>query len=61
MIDPLFLHQGESPSIVLVSQPLTGENYPAWAHLVQKTLLAESKLGFVDGTSTLSSPLVTSS
>ena len=28
--DPLFLHHGENPCVVLVSQPLiSGENYPA--------------------------------
>ena len=30
--DPLFLHHGENPGAILVSQPLIGgENYPAWA------------------------------
>ena len=42
MDDPLFLHHGESTSIVLV----------------RKALLTKNKLGFIDGTLTLSSPLV---
>ena len=59
MDDPLFLHHGESPSIVLVTQPLTGsENYSAWARTVRKALLTKNKIGFIDGTLTLSSPLV---
>lgn len=59
MDDPLFLHHRESPSIVLVSQPLIGENYPGWAHSVRKkALLAKNKLGFTNGSFTLSSPLV---
>ena len=35
-----------------------GENYVAWAHAVRKALLTKNKLGFIDGTLTLSSPLV---
>lgn len=57
--DPLFLHHRGSPSTVLVSQPLIGENYPAWARSIRKALLAKNKLGFVDGSLTLSSPLLT--
>ena len=57
--DPLFLHHAENPSLVLVTQPLIGgENYAAWAHVVRKALLTKNKLGFIDGTLTLSSPLV---
>ena len=59
MDDPLFLHHVENPSLVLVTQPLIGgENYSAWAHAVRKALLTKNKLGFIDGTLTLSSPLV---
>ena len=59
MDDPLFLHHAENPSLVLVTQPLTGgENYSGWARAVRKALLTKNKLGFIDGTLTLSSPLV---
>ena len=59
MDDPLFLHHAENPSLVLVTQPLIGgENYAAWAHAISKALLTKNKLGFIDGTLTLSSPLV---
>jgi len=59
--DPLFLHHGENPSAVLVSQPLIGgENYPAWTRSVRKSLIAKNKLGFIDGSLTLSSPIVDS-
>ena len=59
MDDPLFLHHVENPSLVLVTQPLIGgENYAAWACAVRKGLLTKNKLGFIDGTLTLSSPLV---
>ena len=59
MDDPLFLHHAENPSLVLVTQPLIcGENYAAWARAVRKAFLTKNKLGFIDGTLTLSSPLV---
>ena len=59
MDDPLFLHHAENPSLVLVTQPLIGgENYSAWARAVRKALLTKNKLGFIDGTLTLSSPLI---
>ena len=59
MDDPLFLHHAESPSTVLVTQPLIGgENYSAWARAVRKALLTKNKLGFIDGSLTLSSPMV---
>ena len=59
MDDPLFLHHAENPSLVLVTQPLIGgENYSTWARAVRKALLAKNKLGFIDGTLTLSSPLI---
>ena len=61
MDDPLFLHHVESPSTILVTQPLTGgENYSVWAQVVRKALLTKNKLGFIDGTLTLSLPLVSS-
>jgi hypothetical protein len=28
---PLFLHSDDNPRILLVSQPLTGENYSTWS------------------------------
>ena len=59
MDDPLFLHHAENPSLVLVTQPLVGgENYSTWARAMRKALLTKNKLGFIDGTLTLSSPLV---
>ena len=61
MNDPLFLHHVENPSLVLVTQPLIGgENYSTWARAMRKALLTKNKLGFIDGTLTLSSPLISS-
>ena len=59
MDDPLFLQHTENPSLVLVTQPLIGgENYSTWARAVRKALFAKNKLGVIDGTLTLSSPLI---
>ena len=59
--DPLFLHPGENPRAVLTSQLLIGkENYSAWARSVRKSLIGKNKLGFIDGSITISSPLVNS-
>ncbi|XP_065626430.1 putative proline-rich receptor-like protein kinase PERK11 isoform X2 [Quercus suber] len=46
---------------MLVYQPLVGENYPTWARSMQMALIAKNKLGFIDGTLTLSSPMVKTS
>ena len=55
----MFLHHGESTNTVLVTQPLIrNENYPTWARSVRKALLTKNKLGLIDGTLTLSPPLV---
>ena len=51
---PFFLHHGESPGEILVTQPLTEDNYPNWARAMRMALDAKSKLGFVDGTVTAS-------
>ena len=56
--NPLFLHHAESPGAMLVSEPLIGENYHAWARSMKKALIAKNKFGFVNGSITLSSPLV---
>ncbi|XP_030950060.1 uncharacterized protein LOC115973965 [Quercus lobata] len=56
--NPLFLHHAESPGAMLVSKPLIGENYHAWVRSMRKALVAKNKFGFVNGSITLSSPLI---
>ena len=51
---PFFLHHGESPGAILVSQSLTEDNYSAWARAMRMALDAKRKLGFVDGSITAS-------
>ena len=59
--DPLFSHLGENLGAVLTYQPLVGEeNYSAWARSVRKSLIGKNNLGFIDGSITISSPLVNS-
>ena len=50
--DPLssfYLHHSVSPGMILVSQPLTGDNYPLWSRSMSIALSVKNKLGFVDG------------
>jgi hypothetical protein len=47
--NPFFLHNGDSPGAVLVSQPLTGENYNTWSRSMTLSLNAKNKLGFING------------
>lgn len=44
-----YLHHAESPGHVLVSQPLSGDNYPSWSRTMLRALSAKNKKGFVDG------------
>jgi hypothetical protein len=46
---PLFLHNGDNPRIILVPQPLTGENYSTWSRSMLVALSAKNKLCFIDG------------
>jgi hypothetical protein len=58
-IDPcslLFLHNGDNLEIILVPQPLTGENYSTWIYSMLVALSAKNKLCFIDGS--LSKPFV---
>jgi hypothetical protein len=53
---PLFLHNGDNLGIILVPQPLTGENYSTWSYSMLVALSAKNKLCFIDGS--LSNPFV---
>jgi hypothetical protein len=48
--NPFFLHHGDSPGAVLVSQPLTGDNNSSWRRAMIMALTTKNKLGFVTGT-----------
>lgn len=49
--NPLFLHQNENPTALLVSAVLSegGENYHSWFKSMMMSLEMKNKVGFVDG------------
>ena len=57
---PFFLHYGENPGAILVAQPLVNDNYPSWAQSMRRALGAKSKLGFIDGSLSLTPSIATS-
>jgi hypothetical protein len=52
----LYLHHGDSPGSLMVTQPLNGDNYSAWSRSMIMTLTAKNKIAFIDGS--LSQPSV---
>ncbi|XP_073033027.1 uncharacterized protein [Primulina eburnea] len=46
---PYFLHYSDNPGLVLVSQPLTRDNFASWSRAMRIALSVKNKLGFVDG------------
>ena len=46
---PYFLHHFDTLVLVLVSQPLIGDNYASWSRAMTITLSVKNKLGFIDG------------
>ncbi|XP_073030872.1 uncharacterized protein [Primulina eburnea] len=46
---PYFLHHSDNPGLILVSQPLTGDNFASWSRAMRIALSVKNKLGFVDG------------
>ena len=49
---PYFLHHSDGPGLVLVSQPLTGDNYASWNQAMIIALSIKNNLGFIDGSIT---------
>ncbi|XP_072064542.1 uncharacterized protein [Arachis hypogaea] len=47
---PYYIHPSETPSTVLVSPPLTGDNYHQWSRAFSIALISKNKIGFLDGT-----------
>ncbi|XP_073275485.1 uncharacterized protein [Primulina huaijiensis] len=46
-----YLQNGDHPGLVLVSHPLSGNNYNTWSRAMIMALTAKNKSSFVDGTS----------
>ncbi|GAB2275704.1 hypothetical protein Dimus_039146 [Dionaea muscipula] len=47
--DPMVLHHSDSPSLLLVTQLLNGQNYGQWSRSMRIALSAKNKIGFIDG------------
>ena len=47
--NPLFLHHSDHPGVILVSQPLTEDNYNTWSCAMIMALSAKNKIGFING------------
>ena len=47
--DPYYLHPFDNPGLILVSQPLTEENYASWSRAMRVALSVKNKFGLVDG------------
>ncbi|KAF5469590.1 hypothetical protein F2P56_013652 [Juglans regia] len=50
IINPYRLDHGDNPSIPLVPDLLTTENYTTWSRAMCRALRAKNKLGFINGT-----------
>jgi hypothetical protein len=46
---PFYLHHGDTPRTLLVSQPLIGINYHTWKRSMTMAHSAKNKLCFIDG------------
>ena len=44
-----FLHHSNSPNLMLVSQPLTGDNYTSCSRAMLIALSVKNKIPFIDG------------
>lgn len=49
VMSSFFLHHLDNSVMVLVSQVLTGDNYPLWRHAMKIALLAKNKIDFIEG------------
>ena len=46
---PYYLHPGENPSLVLISQSLNETNYASWSKNLKRDLVSKNKIKFIDG------------
>jgi len=54
--NPMYLHHGDNPGSVLVTQLLPSDNYFTWSRSMYMALSAKKKLHFINGTLTKPSP-----
>jgi hypothetical protein len=46
---PHYLHPSDNSSLILIPEPLTGDNFHSWFRSMDMALTIKNKLGFVDG------------
>ncbi|KAF5459294.1 hypothetical protein F2P56_023252, partial [Juglans regia] len=46
---PYFLHHGENPGVMLVTDRLNGDNYHSWSQSMSKAISVKNKTGFITG------------
>lgn len=47
--DPMYIHPGDSPALVLVQPLLDGNNYHSWSRTFRRALESKNKTGFITG------------
>ncbi|XP_042942799.1 uncharacterized protein LOC122276985 [Carya illinoinensis] len=47
--NPYFLHHGENPGVILVTDRLNGDNYHSWSQSMSKAINAKNKTRFITG------------
>lgn len=47
--DSYYLHPSKNPGLVLISQPLTEDNFSSWHRTMLMALDRKNKVGFIDG------------
>ncbi|GMI68007.1 hypothetical protein like AT1G21280 [Hibiscus trionum] len=47
--NPYYIHQSDNRGMVLVTQPLTNDNYNSWKRSMLMAFSAKNKTGFIDG------------
>ncbi|XP_019414585.1 PREDICTED: uncharacterized protein LOC109326348 [Lupinus angustifolius] len=55
--NPFYLHLGESPSAILATPPLNGNNYQSWSRAMRRALSSKNKFKFVNGSISALNPL----
>lgn len=48
-VNPYYMHHGDHLDLLIVSQPLTGDNYITKSHVFHKALSVKKKSGFING------------
>ncbi|BAT83996.1 hypothetical protein VIGAN_04125600, partial [Vigna angularis var. angularis] len=53
---PFYIHPSESPSSVVVSPPLSANNFQSWSRSFRMALISKNKMGFLNGNIPIPAP-----